>query len=200
MILSVRKGEAWDKVEFASALGKMRGVSAPSRARREIFWRAGRPRFDKFSCAISANLSRLAARLSRRRCTRTSSTMPVWSTARQPVFHTGDFEHDLIQMPFVAGPREPTADPVRKLLAKFARPLPYGFVADDDAASGQQLLHHAKTEREAEIQPYGMADDLGGEPIPGVAVASACGHPTRLLTSIRPRKPAGSTKLTVPAL
>jgi hypothetical protein len=64
----------------------------------------------------------------------------------QPVFHTGDFEHDLIQMPFVADPREPTTDPVRKLLAKFARPLPHGFVADDDVASGQELLHHTKTE------------------------------------------------------
>src|SRR5215471_17464716 len=61
----------------------------------------------------------------------------------------------LIQIPFVADPREPTTDPIRELLAKFARPLPQGFVADDDAASGQQLLHHAKTEREAEIQPHG---------------------------------------------
>ena len=33
-----------------------------------------------------------------------------------------------------------------------------------------------------------MADDLGGEPIPGVADASAYRHPTRLLTPIRPRK------------
>jgi len=33
----------------------------------------------------------------------------------QPVFHIGDLEHDLIQMPFVADPREPTTDPVRKL-------------------------------------------------------------------------------------
>jgi len=29
--------------------------SRVSRARCEVFWRAGRPRFDKFSCAISAN-------------------------------------------------------------------------------------------------------------------------------------------------
>ena len=28
---------------------------------------------------------------------------------------------------------------------------PHGFVADDDAASGQQLLHHTKTKREAKI-------------------------------------------------
>src|SRR6516162_4779545 len=86
----------------------------------------------------------------------------------------------LIQMPFVADAREPATDPVGELLAKFARPLPHRFVADDDAASGQQLLHHTKTEREAKIQPHRMADDLGGEPIPGVAGASACGHPTRL--------------------
>src|SRR5262249_47554206 len=35
------------------------------------------------------------------------------------------------------------------------------FVADDDAAGRQQLLNHVKPERETEIQPNGMADDLG---------------------------------------
>jgi len=33
-----------------------------------------------------------------------------------------------------------------------------------------------------------MADDLGWEPIPGVAGASGCPHPTRLLTPICSRK------------
>jgi hypothetical protein len=33
-----------------------------------------------------------------------------------------------------------------------------------------------------------MADDLGREPIPGVARASGCPHPTRLLTPICSRK------------
>jgi len=42
-------------------------------------------------------------------------------------------------------------DGIRELLAKFARPLPHGFVADDDAASGQQLLYHTKIEREAKV-------------------------------------------------
>src|SRR5215472_8109644 len=97
-------------------------------------------------------------------------------------------------MPFVADPRKATTDPVGKLLAKFARPLPRGFVADDDAASG----HHTKPEREAKIQPHGMADDLGGEPIPGVAGASAYRHPTRLLTPIVRASAADSTKFTVP--
>src|SRR6478672_1869276 len=68
------------------------------------------------------------------------------------------------------------------------RPLPHGFMADDDATRGQQLLHHAKPEREAEVEPDGMADDLGREAIPGVAGASGYGHPTRLLTPACRRK------------
>jgi len=60
--------------------------------------------------------------------------------------------------------------------AQFAGPLPYGFVADDDAARGQQLVHHAKTEREAEIQPNRITDDLGREPISGIAGSSGCRH------------------------
>jgi hypothetical protein len=47
-------------------------------------------------------------------------------------------------------------------------------MADDDATRGQQLLHHAQPEREAEVEPDGMADDLGREAIPGVAGASGC--------------------------
>src|SRR5215831_21324498 len=42
-----------------------------------------------------------------------------------------------------------------------------------------------------------MADDLAGEPIAGVAGASRCHHPTRLLTPARFRK-RGAAKLTVP--
>src|SRR6516162_11044135 len=101
-------------------------------------------------------------------------------------------------MPFVADTGKAAADPVGEVLAEFARPLPHGFMTDNDAAGGQQLLHHAKTEREAEIQPHGMTDDLDREPVPGVASASRCRHPIRLLTPIRRRKYPGSTKLTVP--
>src|SRR5215813_8197311 len=54
----------------------------------------------------------------------------------QPMLHPGNFEYDLIEMPFVANPRKATTDPVGELLAEFARPLPHGFVADDDAAGG----------------------------------------------------------------
>ena len=43
-------------------------------------------------------------------------------------------------------------------------------------------------EREPEIQPDGVADNLGGEPITGIAGAGRCHHPTRLPTPVRFRK------------
>jgi hypothetical protein len=47
-------------------------------------------------------------------------------------------------MPFVINPGKAAADLVGEPLAKLARPLLHGFMADDDAALGQQLLHHAQ--------------------------------------------------------
>src|ERR1700730_1755933 len=102
-------------------------------------------------------------------------------------------------MPFIAHSRKATTDLVGELLAEFARPLSYSFVADDDTPSGQQFLHHAQTEWEAEIQPHGMADDLGREPLPAVTGVSGRRHPSRLLTPASPRKRGKPAKLTVPA-
>src|SRR4051794_30364378 len=67
-----------------------------------------------------------------------SSTMPSWSTARHPQCF----------LPAI-------------LMAELERRLPYGLVADDDAAGGQHLLDHAQAERKSEIQPNRVADDLG---------------------------------------
>src|ERR1700730_18484922 len=101
-------------------------------------------------------------------------------------------------MPFIAHSRKATTDLVGELLAEFARPLSYSFVADDDTPSGQQFLHHAQTEWEAEIQPHGMAHDLGREPVPAVTGVSGRRHPSRLLTPASPRKRGNPAKLTVP--
>src|SRR5690242_622817 len=56
----------------------------------------------------------------------------------QPVLRTGDLEHDLVQLPFVADAPEPATDPVGEPLAEFARPLAHRFVANDDAAGRQR--------------------------------------------------------------
>ena len=42
------------------------------------------------------------------------------------------------------------------------RPAPDGFVGDLDTAFGEQILDIAVAQREAEIQPDGVLDDLGG--------------------------------------
>jgi hypothetical protein len=68
----------------------------------------------------------------------------------QPVLHPANLENDLVEMPFIAHSRKATTDLVGELPAEFARPLSYSFVADDDAARGQQFLHHAQTEWKAE--------------------------------------------------
>src|ERR1700730_13172363 len=107
----------------------------------------------------------------------------------QPMLHPGNLEYDLIEMPFVANPRKATTDLIGELLAEFARPLPHGFVADYNAAGSEQLLHHTETKREAEIEPYGMADNLGRKPIAGIAEASERRHPIRLPILVCQRKP-----------
>jgi hypothetical protein len=52
----------------------------------------------------------------------------------QPVLRTGDLEHDLVQMPFVANSQQAATDLIGELLAEFARPPPAPFRGNDDAA------------------------------------------------------------------
>jgi hypothetical protein len=61
------------------------------------------------------------------------------------------FEHDLIQMPFVANSRQWATDLVGVMPAEFERLSPHRFMADDDAAGRPQFLNDAQPEREAEI-------------------------------------------------
>jgi len=60
------------------------------------------------------------------------------------VLHARNRQHDLVQVPFVPRARQPAADLVGEVLAELQRPLPHGLMADDDAARGQQLIHHAQ--------------------------------------------------------
>ena len=53
------------------------------------------------------------------------------------------------------------ADAVGEFAAEFQAPLPDRLVGDRDAASRQHLLNHAQAQREPEIQPDRVADELG---------------------------------------
>jgi hypothetical protein len=83
-------------------------------------------------------------------------------------------------VPFIAGPGQPAADLAGKSLAELEAPLPYGFMADRNAAGGEDLINVAQAERKAEIEPDGEADDLSREAIAGVAGRGRRCHPVRL--------------------
>src|SRR4051812_21858729 len=136
-------------------------------------------------CRFSSFRSkRLAARLSRRLCTRMSSTRPSWSTAR----HTQRFWPAILMATSSRchlSPAQgcPAPDPVSEHLAEFQDPLPHRLVADDDAACRQHLLDHAQAEQEAKVQPNRVADDLGWKPVTGVAGENGRCHPSSYATS-----------------
>jgi hypothetical protein len=66
-----------------------------------------------------------------------------------------------------------------------------------DAAGGQQLFDHTQPKREPKIQPDGVADNLGWEPVTGIAGASSSHHP-HPTTHLDALAQAASAKLTVP--
>ena len=102
-------------------------------------------------------------------------------------------------MPLVAGPRHPPPDLVREPLAKLQRPLPHRLVTDDDAAGGQHLLDHSQAQREAEIQPDRVADDLGWKAVTGVSKLTRFrGHPNVGIFGVHDGKEAGTVCAGVP--
>src|SRR4051794_36275136 len=112
--------------------------------------------------------------------------------APEPVLLAGNLHLNLVQAPLVSGTGEPAPDLVGKRLAELARPLPDRLVADADAAGRQKLIHHAQAQREAEVEPDRVADDLGRKAIAGVAGAGGRCHLVRLPSLVPHRKPASS--------
>ena len=96
-----------------------------------------------------------------------------------------DRDHDFIQGPFVTRLRPAPADGVGKGLAELEGPLTDGLVADEDAAGREHLFDHAKAERETEIQPDRVADDLGRKAVTGVSVRSEHRHTGRIPAAAR---------------
>jgi len=73
---------------------------------------------------------------------------------------TLDRQHDLVEMPFVALLWLTSAQLIGKLLAESQRPLPDRLIGNDDASAGHQFLNVAKAQREPEVEPHYVADDL----------------------------------------
>ena len=77
----------------------------------------------------------------------------------------GDPHHHLVQVPSVARPRAPLAQPSRDRRTEFQHPAPHRFVGDVEPALGQQFLDIAVAQGEPEIEPDRVLDDLGREPM-----------------------------------
>src|SRR3954447_18280213 len=92
---------------------------------------------------------------------------------------------------------QPAPDLVGEGLPELARPLAHGLVAHDDAAGRQHLFHHAQAQRKAEVEPYGVADDLAWKAVAGVGGLGCRCHAGHLPVPAFPAKPR--PKLTVPA-
>jgi hypothetical protein len=114
-------------------------------------------------------MSRLAACLSRRLCTSTSSTAPYWVyRAPQPVLLAVDRHDHLIEVPLVASRQRGGSDTPGNAQAELHRPASHGLVGQIDATGGQQFLNHAQAQRETVVQPHRVADHIGRKPVAGV--------------------------------
>ena len=88
--------------------------------------------------------------------------------APEPMLLAGDGDDDLVKVPFVAAARGSATDAVGEFPTEFQAPLPDRLVCDRNPASRQHLLDHAQAQRESEIQPDRVADELGGMAIASV--------------------------------
>jgi hypothetical protein len=87
--------------------------------------------------------------------------------APQPVLRAGDGDDDLVKVPFVAAAWGSPTNAIGEFAAELQAPLADRLLGDRDAARRQHLLDHAQAQREPEIQPHRVADELGG-----IAIAS----------------------------
>jgi hypothetical protein len=79
--------------------------------------------------------------------------------------HALDTDEDLVHSPFSAWPWPATSQTLGKARGEFLAAASHRLVGDDDTAFCQDQLDIALAEAEHVVQPYGVTDDLGGEPL-----------------------------------
>ena len=77
---------------------------------------------------------------------------------------SNDDDH-FIEMPIVAGRWSHRAQVSSNRLTKFKKPASHGFVRDIEASLCKQILHVSIAQREAGIEPNGMANDVRWEAV-----------------------------------
>ena len=94
-------------------------------------------------------------------------------------------------MPSIAWPRPTLAQPSRNRRAELQHPTPHRFIGDVELALGEQFLHVAVAQREAEIEPDRVLDDLGRKTMAAIAERS---HAATLTLRAALARPVSVTK------
>src|ERR1700709_443125 len=90
--------------------------------------------------------------------------------APEVVLHALDADEDLVHVPLVARPWPTPPQAVGETRSELLAPASHRLVGDDDTAFRQDQLDIAQTEAENVVQPDGVADDLGWEPMAVVGI------------------------------
>ena len=85
--------------------------------------------------------------------------------APEIMLHALDADEDLVHVPLVARSWPTAAQAVSETCSELLAPASHRLVGDDDTAFRQDQLDIAQTEAENVVQPDGVADDLGWEPM-----------------------------------
>src|SRR5215208_2944089 len=114
-------------------------------------------------------MSLRAAALSRRGCTSRSRISPSLSTARHSHRRLPpDHDRHFVEVPLSAWPRPKPTEVAGESWPELQNPAPNGLVGHVEPALRQEFLHIAVAQREPEIEPDRVSDDLGWKLMTGI--------------------------------
>ena len=75
---------------------------------------------------------------------------------------------NLVQVPDVERGFAAPANSTGKGWSKFQNPQPNRFVADINTALGEEIFYVTEAQGEAEVEPYGLSNNVGGKTVPSI--------------------------------
>ena len=123
----------------------------------------------------------------------------AFSVDRSPKIHlpAADLYKHLVQMPTINRSWPEALQPLCIAVSELENPTTHSLEGDFGAALGQQILDVSEAQREAAMEPYGVLDDLGRDPVATIGDLfhrwrPDCCHSTR--KPINVTKPLGDSR------
>ncbi len=88
--------------------------------------------------------------------------------APEVVLHAVQADENPVQIPRISRARPASAQSPGEFGAELAAPMADAFVGDQHTTLGEDELDIPQAQAEQVIQPYCVADDLGGKPMPAI--------------------------------